>query len=226
MFQLAENDIYNINLVSPTPYVLEIAQALERAKIKGLNLPIVYNTGGYDSLRALAIMEGLVDIYLPDIKIGQDPSLGPGDPDSLAMRLYGASDYATVNQKAVKEMLRQTGPLVLDSKGLATRGLLVRHLVLPDDLARTSKVLPWVAENLGQDTFLSLMAQYHPNHRLRFDDLNEFRQFPGLNRPLSEREYEKSVNQAWELGLSNTFVQDLSSANNYTPNFDKPNPFN
>jgi putative pyruvate formate lyase activating enzyme len=226
MFQLAESKIYNINLVSPTPYVVEIAQALERVKSKGLALPIIYNSGGYDSLRALAIMEGLVDIYLPDAKIGQDPALGPGEPDSVAMRLFGAGDYAAVNQLALKEMLRQTGHLVLDGQGLATRGLLLRHLVLPDDLARTSQLLPWVAEHLGVDVYLSLMGQYHPNHRLKIDDLNEFRQFPGLSRPLSAREYEKSVDQAWELGLVNAYVQDLSAATHYAPNFNKPDAFN
>jgi putative pyruvate formate lyase activating enzyme len=226
MLRLAEAGVHNINLVSPTPYVVEIAQALNLAKSQGLKLPIVYNSGGYDSPRALAIMEGLVDIYLPDAKIGLDPSLGPGDPDPVAMRLFGAGDYAAVNQLALKEMWRQTGHLTLDSRGLATRGLLVRHLVLPDDLARTSLVLPWLAESLGPATYLSLMAQYHPNHRLRGDSLAEFRQFPGLTRPLSLREYELSVDQAWRLGLTNTFVQDLAAATNYRPNFNKPDAFN
>ncbi|MDR2422315.1 MAG: radical SAM protein [Deltaproteobacteria bacterium] len=226
MYQLAEAGVHNINLVSPTPHVAEIAKALERAKNRGFRLPIVYNTGGYDSLRALAIMEGLVDVYLPDIKIGQDPTLAPGEPDSVAMRLFGAGDYAFVNQQAVQEMHRQTGTLTLDGRGLAVRGLLVRHLVLPDNLARTNLVLPWVAERLGTDSFVSLMAQYHPNHRLMRDDASEYRQFLGLTRPLSVREYDRSVDQAWELGLVNTFVQDLSAADNYRPDFSKPIVFN
>ncbi|MDR0548415.1 MAG: radical SAM protein [Deltaproteobacteria bacterium] len=226
MLDLQQAGAYNVNLVSPTPYVVEIALALSLAKSQGLTIPIVYNSGGYDSLRALAIMDGLVDVYLPDAKIGQNPLLAPGDPDSVAMRLFGAGDYATVNQIALKEMLRQVGHLALDSRGLATRGLLVRHLVLPDDLARTTLVLPWVAENLGVETCISLMAQYHPNHRVRSDDLREFREFPGLTRPLSVREYDAAVALAWELGLENSFIQDLAAATLYRPNFNKPNAFN
>jgi putative pyruvate formate lyase activating enzyme len=226
MFSLAENGAYNINLVSPTPYVLEIAQALEKAKNAGLRLPIAYNTGGYDSLRALAIMEGLVDIYLPDAKIGLPPDWPAGEPDPVSMRLFGAGDYVSVNRQALLEMFRQTGHLVLDSQGLAMRGLLVRHLVLPDDLARTSQLLPWLAENLGTDLCLSLMAQYHPNHRLLRPDEVEFRSFPGLSRPLSIREYDLAVDLAWELGLEKAFVQDLASAVSYRPDFNKPDAFN
>ncbi|MDR1083922.1 MAG: radical SAM protein [Deltaproteobacteria bacterium] len=226
MFTLAEKGVYNINLVSPTPYVLEIARAIEKAKVGGLNLPIVYNTGGYDSLQALAILEGLVDVYLPDAKIAQDPSLPPGEPDPVAMRLFGAGDYAPVNCLALLEMKRQTGTLTVDGRGLASRGLMVRHLVLPDDLARTSVLLPWLAENLGKDLVLSLMAQYHPNYRIKSDDNFEFRQFPGLTRPLSIREYDTAVEQAWSLGLENTFVQDLAAATSYRPDFNKPDAFN
>jgi putative pyruvate formate lyase activating enzyme len=225
MLQLEDSGAYNINLVSPTPYVAQIAKALELAKNQGLTVPIVYNTGGYDSLRALAIMEGLVDIYLPDVKIAQDPNLNLGDPDPVAMRLFGAGDYPYVNQLALKEMLRQTGHLVINKSGLATKGLLPRHLVLPDNLARTDLVLQWIAENLGQGVYLSLMAQYHPNHLLKHGDPQEFRSFPGLTRPLSVREYEIAMNLAWELKLENAFVQDLESAVRLVPDFQKPEVF-
>jgi putative pyruvate formate lyase activating enzyme len=225
MLSLAEAGALNINLVSPTPYVPVIARALVRAKKQGLALPVVYNTGGYDSLRALAIMEGLADIYLPDAKIGRDPLLAEGDPDSRSMRLLGAGDYTAVNRLALKEMLRQTGHLVLDQDGIARKGLLVRHLVLPDDLARTSELLPWLAENLGRQVCLSLMAQYHPNNRLRQGGDPELRAFPGLTRPLSIREYELAAEQAWNLGLENTFVQDPSSSGTYIPDFSRPKVF-
>jgi putative pyruvate formate lyase activating enzyme len=116
-------------------------------------------------------------------------------------------------------MFRQAGHLVLDGRGLAVKGLMIRHLVLPDDLARTSLLLPWLAETFGPKLYLSLMAQYHPSYLIKLGDNEEFRDLPGLGRPLSLREYENFVNQAWDLKITNTFVQDLSSAANYRPDF-------
>jgi putative pyruvate formate lyase activating enzyme len=226
MFRLAEAGAYNINLVSPTPYALEIAQALAIAKNQGLHLPIVYNTGGYDSLNALALMEGLVDIYLPDAKIGSDPSLKPGDPDGRSLRLFGARDYVAVNQSALKEMKRQVGNLMVDSRGLATRGLAVRHLVLPDGLGRTEELLSWLADNFGLDLHLSLMAQYYPSNKVKVGFNPEFSDMPGLGRPLSVREYEKYIEQAWVIGLHNTFVQDLEAAAVMQPDFNREGVFN
>lgn len=225
MLELEARSAVNINLVSPTPYVTEIAQALNLAKNRGLSLPIVYNTGGYDSLTALNIMDGLVDIYLPDVKMAPQAGVDPEEPDSLAARLLGAGDYPMVNRKAVFEMQRQVGPLTMDVRGLARRGLLIRHLVLPDNLARTTEVLPWLADTFGPTVYLSLMAQYHPTHLVRSSP-EEFRTFPGLSRNLSIREYEAAVELAWECGLYNTFVQDLESASNYLPDFSKPKVFN
>ncbi|MDR1546248.1 MAG: radical SAM protein [Deltaproteobacteria bacterium] len=226
MLRLAEAGAFNINLISPTPYVVELTKALAQARAQGLNVPVVYNSGGYDSPAALALMDGLVDVYLPDAKIGQDPAMDGGEPDSRSMRLFGAGDYAQVNQAALLEMRRQVGTLKLDERGLAARGLIVRHLVLPDDLARTSTLLPWLAENLGQDLHLSLMAQYHPAHQIKLGVNDEFRDLPGLGRPLSIREYEAAVEQAWALGLTNSYVQGLGSARQMRPDFDKPGVFN
>jgi putative pyruvate formate lyase activating enzyme len=226
MFRLAGAGAYNINLVSPTPYAFEIAQALAIAKQKGLKLPVVYNTGGYDSLEALALMEGLVDIYLPDAKIGRAPDADPQEPDARALRLFGARDYCEVNKAALREMKRQVGHLELNSQGLATKGLAVRHLVLPDNLARTDMLLGWLVENLGADLYLSLMAQYFPTNKLAVGYNPEFADMPGLGRPLSVREYERSMNQAWEMGLHNTFTQDLESASKMLPDFTKEEVFN
>jgi putative pyruvate formate lyase activating enzyme len=219
MFQLASLGAYNINLVSPTPYAIEIAKAISKAKLQGLKLPVVYNTGGYDSKACLAMMDGLVDIYLPDAKIGLPPEADADDPDPTSMRLFGAGDYVRCNRLALKEMKRQVGHLILDSRGLAARGLLVRHLVLPDDIARTSSLLPWLRDNLGSDLHLSLMAQYHPSNKLKIGDNPEFRSYPGLGRPLSVREYEKWTELAWSLGLHNTYVQDLEAATQMVPDF-------
>ncbi|MDR0355737.1 MAG: radical SAM protein [Deltaproteobacteria bacterium] len=226
MFSLAESGACNINLVSPTPYAIEIAKALAKAKRQGLDLPIVYNTGGYDSLNCLAMMEGLVDVYLPDAKIGLAPGMDENEPDSVSMRLFGAGDYVKRNRLALKEMKRQVGDLVLDGRGLAARGLLVRHLVLPDDLARTSSLLPWLKENFGRDLHLSLMAQYHPSHKIKVGPNAEFMDMPGLGRPLSVREYEKSVDQAIDLDFHNAFIQDLEAAVQMRPDFTKPEVFN
>ncbi|MDR1678073.1 MAG: radical SAM protein [Deltaproteobacteria bacterium] len=226
MFDLASSGAYNINLVSPTPHAVKIAQAIAKARLQGLNIPIVYNTGGYDSPACLAIMDGLVDIYLPDAKIGLAPEQDEDEPDSTSMRLFGAGDYVKYNRLALKEMKRQVGHLVVDGRGLAARGLLVRHLVLPDNIARTDSLLVWLRDNLGADLSLSLMAQYHPSNKIVIGDNPEFRSYPGLGRPLSVREYERWSDLAWELGLHNTFVQNLEAATQMRPDFNKPDVFN
>ncbi|MDR1164324.1 MAG: radical SAM protein [Deltaproteobacteria bacterium] len=225
MFALKAQGAVNVNLVSPSPHALPLAKAIARAKTLGLGLPVVYNTGGYDSLEALKLFEGLVDIYLPDAKIAPPDGAVPGDIDERALRLFGAADYAWVNRRAIAEMFRQVGPLRLNGEGLAYRGLLVRHLVLPDNLARTDAVLPWVRESLGEDCHLSLMAQYFPTHRVKVGLNPEFRDFPGLGRPLSLREYDACVELATRLGLMNAFTQDLSARSYYRPDFSEADPF-
>ena len=225
MLELEAQGALNINLVSPTPYVGQLVLALNQAKKRGLAIPVVYNTGGYDSLTALKLMEGLVDIYLPDAKMAPAAGVSEDEPDSLSARLLGVGDYPQVNRRALKEMYRQVGPLQLDGQGLARRGLLIRHLVLPDDLARTSQMLPWLSETFGPSINLSLMAQYHPTHLLSSNP-EEFRAFPGLSRPLSIREYERAVDLALNWGLNNTFVQELSAARDYLPDFRRPKVFN
>jgi putative pyruvate formate lyase activating enzyme len=142
------------------------------------------------------------------------------------MRLFGAGDYVYYNRLALLEMKRQVGHLTLDGRGIAARGVLVRHLVLPDDLARTKELLLWLATNLGEDLHLSLMAQYHPAHQVKLGENPQFRDLPGLGRPLSVREYEESIELVWKLGLKNAYVQELSAATNMQPDFDKPEVFN
>ncbi|MDR0882362.1 MAG: radical SAM protein [Candidatus Adiutrix sp.] len=225
MLELEAQGAFNINLVSPTPYAAQIALALNSAKKRGLSLPVVYNTGGYDSLTALSLMDGLVDIYLPDAKMAAPAEVGYDEPDPRSAQLLGAGDYPAVNRKALLEMHRQVGPLLPDGRGLARRGLLIRHLVLPDDLARTTLMLPWLSETFGPSVHLSLMAQYHPTH-LVLDHPEEFRQFPGLSRPLSLREYEQAVDLALDWGLRHTFIQELSSSGHLRPDFRRPAVFN
>ncbi len=156
MLELQEFGCHNINLVSPSHVVAQILSALEIAVRRGLRLPIVFNTGGYDSLPALRLLDGVVDIYMPDMKYGDA---------ATAKRYSHIPDYPEVNRAAVKEMHRQVGDLVLDEQGVAVRGLLVRHLVLPNGLAGTGAVLDFLAREISTNTYLNLMTQYHPDWR-------------------------------------------------------------
>ena len=184
MLALQARGCHNINLVSPSHVVPQILAAIEIAAQNGLNLPIVYNTGGYDSLDMLALLDGVVDIYMPDMKYG--------DPD-LAFKYSRVRNYPQVNQAAVLEMQRQVGDLQMDKDGLAYRGLLVRHLVLPNGLAGSQAVLTFLAEKISKNVYLNIMAQYHPAYRAR--------EYPELNRRIRPEEYRAVITMAAELGL-------------------------
>jgi putative pyruvate formate lyase activating enzyme len=156
MLRLQDEGCLNINLVSPSHVVAQILEALVIAAERGLRLPLVYNSGGYDSPEALALLDGVIDIYMPDVKYG----------DSDVARKYSkVRDYVEANDAALKEMHRQVGDLLLDDDGLAVRGLLVRHLVLPSDIAGSDRVLRFLAEEISTDTYLNIMAQYRPCYR-------------------------------------------------------------
>jgi putative pyruvate formate lyase activating enzyme len=156
MLELQAAGCHNVNLVTPSHVVAQVLEAVAIAAEAGLRIPLVYNTGGYDSPEALALLDGVVDVYMPDLKYGSS---------EVARRYSHVPDYVEVNHRAVREMHRQVGDLVLDERGVAVRGLLVRHLVLPGDLAGTEEVLAFVASELSPDTYLNLMAQYRPCHR-------------------------------------------------------------
>lgn len=185
MLVLQDAGCHNINLVSPSHVVAPILQALVVAARSGLRLPIVYNTGGYDSLEALTLLDGVIDIYMPDMKYSETRT---------ARRLSRALAYPEANRRAVREMHRQVGDLVIDSQGLARRGLLVRHLVLPGDLAGTSEVVRFLAEQISVETYLNLMDQYRPAFHAG--------QFPPLDRPLRRDEYQRAVDVARRAGLA------------------------
>lgn len=184
MLDLQERGAVNINLVTPTHVAPQILSALLLAAGDGLRLPLVWNSGGYDSLPLLRLLDGIVDIYLPDMKYA--------DAD-LGRRLSGARGYPTVNRKAVQEMHRQVGDLDLDADGVARRGVLVRHLVMPGLAANTKMVLEWIAGQLGPGTYLSLMDQYRPAYRAfsRAD----------IGRPITPEEYQQARRYALSLGL-------------------------
>lgn len=184
MLRLQSMGCSNINLVSPSHVIAPILQALVIAVDQGLRLPIVYNTGGYDSVDALHLLDGVVDIYLPDMKFA--------DPE-IARRLSGPPDYPAVNRAAVREMHRQVGDLQIGEDGLARRGLLVRHLVLPNGLAGTPDIARFLASEISPDTYINVMAQYHPCYCARMD--------PSLSRPITRGEYLEAVRAVRAAGL-------------------------
>jgi len=184
MLNLQERGCHNINFVSPSHVVAQILAALLIAANRSLRLPLVYNTGGYDSPEALALLDGVVDIYMPDMKYG----------DSEIGRKYSrVRNYWEINQAAIREMHRQVGDLVMDQHGLAKRGLLVRHLVLPNALANTDKVVAFLSEEISKDTYLNLMAQYHPSYQAH--------KSPQLDRRITPKEYQEAISLAKDYGL-------------------------
>ncbi len=184
MLELREQGCHNLNLVTPSHQVASIVKALEIAISRGFDLPVVYNTGGYDSVETLELLEGIVDIYVPDFKVW--------DKD-VAARIIGARDYPEVAKMAIKEMHRQVGELVLDQDGLAKKGLLVRHLVLPGGLSGTEKVLEFIVNEVSKDTYLNLMGHYHP-YGLANDH-------PPLDRNLYKEEFMSALKLCDSLGL-------------------------
>ena len=184
MLSLQAKGCHNINLVSPTHVVPYILDALDLAADKGLRLPLVYNTGGYDTIEILKLLDGVVDIYMPDMKYSDE---------KIAEQLSGIKDYPKLNRAAVKEMHRQVGDLQLDEQGVAQRGLLVRHLVLPNGLAGTKEVVRFLAQEVSTNTYLNIMAQYHPCYKA-FD-------VPQLARPLLGQEFYEAIELAHQQGL-------------------------
>ena len=184
MVQLQERGCHNINFVSPSHYVPQILQALPEAIEGGLRLPLVYNTGGYDALETLQLLDGVVDIYMPDFKYT--------DPDTA--RIYSeAPDYPQTAKAALKEMHRQTGDLVADARGIALRGLLVRHLVLPEGLAGTREAMRFLATEISPDTYVNIMDQYRPCGEIPKGD--------PLSRRITRAEFEEAVTLARNEGL-------------------------
>jgi putative pyruvate formate lyase activating enzyme len=183
---LQERGCHNLNWVTPEHVVPQVLEALLLAVEEGLRLPIVYNTSAYDSMESLQLLDGVVDIYMPDFKYW--------DPEK-ARRYLKAPDYPEVARQAIREMYRQVGPLVVDEDGLALRGLLIRHLIMPGGLEDTRRILEWIVEELGPDTYVNLMDQYHPA------GLVAQGRYPELKRPITDEEWAEAVAYARELGL-------------------------
>lgn len=207
MISLQEKGCHNINLVSPTHYMPQILKSLKIAFEKGLDVPILYNSNGYDSVELLKILDGIVDIYMPDFKYFDDKK---------AKKYSNADNYVETAKAGVKEMFRQVGNLRLDNEDIAQRGVLVRHLVLPNNIADSKKVLDFLAA-VSKDLWISIMSQYSPQNRAK--------EFPELNRKITPDEYWDVIGHAQKLKLENFLIQEMSSTEVYLPDFKKQDPF-
>ena len=202
--ELAEKGAHNINLVTPTHYTPEIIAAVKMARERGLSLPIVYNCSGYEKVETLRLLEGIVDIYLTDFKYMEK---------ELAANYSKAPDYPEIAKEALCEMVRQTKEGMLDADGMMTKGVIVRHLLLPNHLRNAKKVVNYVYETYGDKVYLSLMNQYTP--------LPQVKHIPELNRKVTEREYEKLVDYAIALGVEYAFIQEGETAlESFIPQFE------
>lgn len=192
MLKLQKQRAHNINFVTPTHFLPQILAALWLAVPRGLNLPLVWNSSGYEKIDALKLLDGIVDIYLPDMKYAHDRH---------AEEISSAPGYREINRTAVLEMFRQAGHLQLDADGIATKGLIIRHLVLPEARGGSSETIDWIAENIGRDTHIALMSQYFPAHTAAHTE--------GINRPLTPAEYAEARETLEKSGLENGWVQEL-----------------
>lgn len=199
-----EKDVENINLVTPTSYVPQIIETIKIARNKGLKLPIVYNTNGYEKVETLEMLEGYVDIYLPDFKYSDN---------KLAKRLSKVDNYFEIATRALKEMYRQTGKAVFDDRGIMQKGMIIRHLVLPNQILNSRRVLKWINENM-HDVYVSVMAQYFPTYKAK--DIED------INRKLTKEEYEQIENYLYRLDLENGYIQELGEhEEEYVPKWDE-----
>lgn len=192
MLRLQKGGCENINIVTPSHIVPQLIRSISIAAGRGLSLPIVYNSGGYDSADTLRLLDGIVDIYMPDAKYGSN---------GIAEALSGATGYVDIMKEALREMHRQVGDLSITG-GIARRGLLVRHLVLPDNLAGSDHILPWIAKNISRDTWVNIMDQYHPAHRALCLPKDRF---PLLKRCITAAEYRHAIGIARDAGLHRGF---------------------
>lgn len=186
-----EKDVENINLVTPTSYVPQIIEAIKIAREKGLKIPIVYNTNGYEKVETLKMLEGYIDIYLPDLKYSDD---------LLAKRLSKVDNYFEITTNAIKEMYRQVGQPVFNEEGIMQKGMIIRHLVLPNHILNSRRVLKWINDNMS-DVYVSVMAQYFPTYKAK--------EIEDINRKLTKEEYEEIEKYLYRLNLENGYIQEL-----------------
>jgi putative pyruvate formate lyase activating enzyme len=190
MLELQGMGCHNINLVSPTHYAHQIVEALQIAIKRSLKIPIVYNTGGYDNIELIKLLDGIIDIYLPDMRYSQD---------EMALKYSSAPNYVENNRLIIKEMFRQVGPIKLNSEGIAEKGMIVRLLVLPDNISGTIETLRFLKEEVSEDIYLSVMSQYHPTYKAN--------EYPDIARRINKKEYDEITKEVENLGFTNGWIQ-------------------
>lgn len=204
IIELQDKNCHNIGLVSPTPFAVPILKSIKLAIEKGLRLPIIYNSNGYDSVKILKLYKDVVDIYLPDFKYGDN---------NYGRRYSKAPDYFDTCKLAIKEMYDQLGSKLVYENGVAVRGLIIRHLVLPNGLAESEEVFKFISRELDPKIHISVMAQYYPTNRAEKNIL--------LNRKITQTEYARVLELLEKYNLENGWIQEIECADFYRPNFDK-----
>ncbi len=198
-----EKGANNINLVTPTSYVYHIIEAIDIAKKQGLNIPIIYNTNGYENTETIELLNGYIDIYLPDLKYYSN---------ELAKKYSKINNYFEIATKAIKKMYEQVGKTVLDENEMIKRGVIIRHLVLPNHILNSKHILKWIKQNLQSDVMVSIMVQYFPTYKAKEDEF--------INRKLTKKEYKQIEDYVYSLNLENGYIQELGkNEEEYVPNF-------
>lgn len=201
--ELQQKGANNINLVTPTSYVYHIIEALDIAKKKGLNIPIIYNTNGYEKEETIELLNGYVDVYLPDLKYYSN---------KLSKKYSNIDNYFEISTKAIKKMYEQVGAPVFNEDGIIQKGVIIRHLVLPNHILNSKHILKWIKQNIPNDVYVSIMAQYFPTYEARNNEM--------LNRKLTKKEYKEIENFLYSIDLENGYIQELGEhEEEYVPRF-------
>ena len=198
-----EKGAHNINLVTATMYVYQIIEAIKIARKNGLKIPIIYNSNGYENVETIKMLNGYIDVYLPDLKYYTN---------ELSKKYSNVDNYFEVATNAIKEMYSQVGNAIFDDNGIIQKGVIIRHLVLPNHIQNTKNILKWINENMPKDIYVSVMAQYFPTYKAKNDSL--------INRKLNKKEYKEVFNYLYSLDLQNGYIQELGShEEEYVPDF-------
>lgn len=203
MLEEQEKKVNNINLVTPTMYAYQIIEAIKLAKSKGLYIPIIYNTNGYENIKTIKALNGYIDVYLPDLKYYSN---------ELSKKYSKIDNYFKYATEAIKEMYKQVGTPVFNENGIIRRGVIIRHLVLPNHIQNSKHILKWIKENMPEDIYVSIMAQYFPTYKAKEDNL--------LNRKLNKKEYKEIEEFLYTLNIKNGYIQELGEhEEDYVPDF-------
>ncbi len=201
---LQDKNVNNINLVTPTMYAYQLIEAIKLAKRSGLKIPIIYNTNGYENVETIRALKGYVDVYLPDLKYYSN---------NLDKKYSNVNNYFEIATRAIKEMYEQVGNAIFDINGIIQKGVIIRHLVLPNHLQNSKHILRWIKENMPDDIYVSIMAQYFPTYKAK--------QEKDINRKLTQKEYKEIENYLYTLELQNGYIQELGEhEEEYVPNWD------